>query len=132
MNTQRLFCTVTGILVVTASGLILSRADDTVPDEPQLPVAHPECTAFGGGRDKLAHSALRAASLSSHALSSTTDQVVHAVRPPVAVTRAKSFNNPRPGSIDDYLYADMQAQGVKPADLTSDWEFIRRVTLDLT
>ena len=26
----------------------------------------------------------------------------------------------------------MQAQGVQPADLTTDWEFIRRVTLDLT
>ena len=132
MNTRRLVCTLSGVLLVSASGLILSRADDTVPDEPQLPVAHPECTAFGGGRDKLVHSALRAASLSFHALSSTTDQVVHAIHPTVAVTHAKSFNNPQPGSIDDYLYADMQAQGVKPADLTNDWEFIRRVTLDLT
>jgi hypothetical protein len=36
------------------------------------------------------------------------------------------------GLIDSYLFADMQGQGVTPAGLTTDWEFIRRVTLDLT
>src|SRR6266542_3076147 len=77
-------------------------------------------------------SALRGAALSSHPLSVTTDQVVRAVSGSRAITRARGFNNPQPGSIDGYLYADMQAQGVQPADLTSDWEFIRRVTLDLT
>ena len=36
------------------------------------------------------------------------------------------------GSIDALLFADMQAKGVVPAARTTDWEFIRRVTLDLT
>src|SRR5262249_14276678 len=112
--------------------LILSRADDTVPDETQLPVAHPECTAFGAGREKVMHSTLRNAALASHPLSVTTDQVIRAIDTSVAIRRARSFDSPRSGSIDAYLYADMQAQGVQPAELTSDWEFIRRVTLDLT
>src|ERR1051325_318292 len=121
---NKLFCTLSGIFLLSAAGLILPGADDTVSDEPQFPVAHPECTAFGGGREKMVNSALRAASLSSHRLSVTTDQVVHALNHFVPATRARSFDSPRPGSIDAYLYAEMQARGVHPADLTSDWEFI--------
>ena len=36
------------------------------------------------------------------------------------------------GSIDSYIFADFQANGITPAPNTTDWEFIRRVTLDLT
>ncbi len=36
------------------------------------------------------------------------------------------------GSIDSYIFADLQAKNITPAPKTTDWEFIRRVTLDLT
>ncbi|MDE3165300.1 MAG: DUF1549 domain-containing protein, partial [Acidobacteriota bacterium] len=36
------------------------------------------------------------------------------------------------GSIDSYIFADLQKNGIQPAPRTTDWEFIRRVTLDLT
>ncbi|HVY93555.1 MAG TPA: DUF1549 domain-containing protein [Bryobacteraceae bacterium] len=36
------------------------------------------------------------------------------------------------GMIDQYLFSAMQDAGVQPADTTTDWEFIRRATLDLT
>jgi hypothetical protein len=36
------------------------------------------------------------------------------------------------GSIDSYIFADLQAHNIAPAPKTTDWEFIRRVTLDLT
>lgn len=36
------------------------------------------------------------------------------------------------GLIDQYLFSAMQDAGVQPADPTTDWEFIRRATLDLT
>jgi len=36
------------------------------------------------------------------------------------------------GMIDQYLFTAMQDAGVQPADPTTDWEFIRRVTFDLT
>ena len=36
------------------------------------------------------------------------------------------------GMIDQYLFTAMQDAGVQPADPTTDWEFIRRATLDLT
>jgi hypothetical protein len=117
-------------MILSASGLILSRADEKPADENQLPVEHPECTAFGAGRDKMMAGALRSA---NHNLSITTGQVTRAITA-AAAGRARSFDqNAQPlGMIDSYLFADMQAQGVQPADLTSDWEFIRRVTLDLT
>jgi len=36
------------------------------------------------------------------------------------------------GSIDSYIWADFQANQITPAPRTTDWEFIRRITLDLT
>ena len=36
------------------------------------------------------------------------------------------------GSIDSYIFADFQKNSITPAPRTTDWEFIRRVTLDLT
>src|SRR5436190_1038567 len=36
------------------------------------------------------------------------------------------------GSIDSFIFADFQKNGIKPAPSTNDWEFVRRVTLDLT
>jgi len=130
MKRRRLVCTMSGIIILSGSGLILSRADETVPDETQLPVEHAECTAFGSGRDALTASALRSA---HHNLSITTGQVVRAMTEAVT-SRARSFDQSAAslGMIDSYLFADMQAQGVQPAGLTTDWEFIRRVTLDLT
>jgi hypothetical protein len=129
MTRRRLVCTLTGILILSGSGLILSRADETLPSENQLPVEHPECTAFGAGRDKMVANTLR----SNHNLSITTGQVTKAMTAGVT-SRARSFDTTAKslGLIDSYLFADMQAQGVQPADLTTDWEFIRRVTLDLT
>ena len=34
--------------------------------------------------------------------------------------------------IDDYVFSALSAQGIEPANLTNDAEFLRRVTLDLT
>ena len=36
------------------------------------------------------------------------------------------------GTLDSYILADFQKNGITPAPKTTDWEFIRRVTLDLT
>jgi hypothetical protein len=131
MTKRRLVCTLSGALILSASGLILSRADEPVPEESQLPVEHAECTAFGGGRDKMVANALR--SVSNHSLSIHTGQVVKALTA-ASASRARSFDQQAKtlGMIDSYLFNDMQAQGVQPADITTDWEFIRRVTLDLT
>ena len=117
------------VAVARRQRLVLSRADETVPEQSKLPVEHPECTAFGAGRDKMVANALRAG---SHHLSITTGQVIKVMTAGVA-NRARGYDQANTlGLIDSYLFADMNAQGVTPAGLTTDWEFIRRVTLDLT
>jgi hypothetical protein len=40
--------------------------------------------------------------------------------------------HPRRNFIDDHIFGRMEADGVRPAPLSSDYEFLRRVTLDLT
>src|ERR1044072_3074170 len=92
MTRRRLVCTVSGVLILSASGLMLSRADETVPDPiadvEQLPAGHAECSAFGAGREKMVLNALR--STSSHRLSITTGQVSRAIVH--AAPRTRSFD----------------------------------------
>ena len=133
MTKRRLVCTLSGIFMLSAAGLMLSRADDSDLGD-QLPVAHGECTAFSvKGREAMAQAAL-GSKVSRHSLTRTTDSVMHAMAAGTpAISRLKSFDqSTQLGTIDSYLLADMQAAGVQPAPMTTDWEFIRRVTLDLT
>jgi hypothetical protein len=134
MGIRRIVGFGSGLLFLSVSGLILSRADDTLPDTKQLPVPHGECTAFGGNRERMVQYVLRAAGAGSHDLSRNTTQVLQARSAGPMRNRATSFDQATQqlGLIDSYLFADMQANGVQPAGMTTDWEFIRRVTLDLT
>ena len=52
------------------------------------------------------------------------------VRPRASV--APRLADAAPGSIDFYIFDDWRAHGITPAQKTTDWEFIRRATLDLT
>src|ERR1019366_10385089 len=52
--------------------------------------------------------------------------------PPPGSSTATFGQTHQAGSIDSYLQADWKANGITPAPMTTDWEFIRRVTLDLT
>jgi hypothetical protein len=48
-------------------------------------------------------------------------------------SRTKSFTDlDSLGTIDKNLFAEFEANGISPADKTNDYEFVRRVTLDLT
>lgn len=130
-------------LLVTG-GLLVSRAQDPVSQNPvlasgteQLLVEHPECSFFGPQRDKFVKAALQARGLQSrsadHTLSDMTEKVVQMMGyvPPGSPTYGFQQSQDS-GSIDSYIYADFQKNGITPAPTTTDWEFIRRVTLDLT
>jgi len=94
-----------------------------------------ECTYFGPERDKLADAALKATGqrVRVHPLSELTNKVTAqlAYVPPGSPTYGFDQSQAA-GSIDSYIYADFQKNGITPAPLTTDWEFVRRVTLDLT
>jgi hypothetical protein len=124
--------------VLLLSGLLITKAQNVIGPAPAFQgngaevVEHPECSYFAD-MNKFP-SPLMPGQASQSSRSRTTRDVVAKLSNYVAAgSRTKSFQDlDNLGLIDKYLYADMDAQGVIPADKTSDWEFIRRVTLDLT
>ena len=131
------FLFLSGFSVLVASGFLVSRAQDqssaVVAD--QLPVAHGECTFFGPQREKFMNMALRAIGKggNNHMLGDLTEQVSRALAyvPPGSPTYTYDQSQGA-GSIDSYIWADFKAQNITPAPTTTDWEFVRRITLDLT
>src|SRR5438552_15348880 len=122
-----------GAAAVVLSGMALSRAQEAEETPGQTAAAtaveHPECSFFMR-RDKFQATRLDSASGHRSALTADVAKRLSVASPD---NSAKSFQQPDTfGTIDKYLYADMQAHGVAPADKTNDYEFIRRVTLDLT
>ncbi|HEY1342602.1 MAG TPA: DUF1549 domain-containing protein [Bryobacteraceae bacterium] len=132
MHTPR-FSTVAGVVGLLAlSGFVLVRAQD---DE-QLTVSHPECSYFGKLRDKFQRTALRssgATARATHPLSDATRQVSAMLSYVPGGSRTYNYDQTHAaGSIDSYIFDDFKANNITPAPMTTDWEFIRRVTLDLT
>src|SRR5579871_2220334 len=128
------------LLGIGGCGVWIIRAQDQ-----QLPVAHGECTFFGPQRE---HFLPRDASR-RFALSAVTEQVTHAlgganamaVTPlamPSAPGGSRTFNTSQGSTtsstnlIDVFIWQAFKTNGVTPAAQTNDYEFIRRVTLDLT
>ena len=94
----------------------------------------PDCPFFGPARDhfiprdhaKLGFTAgdITRQFASLHQTTSTPERAK-----PFALAHAAS---PSTNLIDQYIYAAIQANNITPSNLTTDYEFIRRVTLDLT
>ena len=110
------------------SGLVAQETPaPTSEQQATAVVEHPECSFFIQ-RDKF-----QTAGLNRNRLSGLTQQVTKMLSSAPSRRAEKSFQDPSNlATIDKYLFADMQANGVTPADKTNDFEFIRRVTLDLT
>ena len=113
-------------------------------DPPEIKVEHPECVYFGPKHDRIVKSGLNASKTENNALSDLTDRVtrmlatsdgfgsgISEIVPGGSRTNTSQRGNSK-GTIDRYLFAAMQQAGVTPAARTNDFEFIRRVTLDLT
>jgi len=113
-------------LVVAASGVI--AAQETGYQDPDCPFFGPQAERYytDAYRKHSGMPAQRNLSASTVAARSMMGFVPGGSRTGVYNTSHKA------GSIDSYIFADFQAHGITPAPKTSDWEFIRRVTLDLT
>src|SRR6266481_488855 len=118
---------------VYVSGSVLIQAQD----KPDYLVDHSDCTFFGANREKFAHTGLKERQFSrpdqQFRLGALTRVVANALpareaRPMVEAVTQPDLSN----TIDLYLFAAMKDAGVTPAEKTTDLEFIRRVTLDLT
>lgn len=128
-----------GVAVLTLSGLVVGRADEgALPDQTdQLGVEHPECLFFGGQPERYMDQGiqrrLRIGQGNSHRLSAETAEVARLLSYVPPDSRTYSFDQSQPtGSIDSYIFGALKANNITPAGKTTDVEFIRRVTLDLT
>ena len=131
--------------IVTAVGLIgLGAAlvgfavpmwgQETVDDEyADIGVPHAECTFFTVKRERILKSGLDADLLAMSQRSELTAGVVAALPNALPLRSRAALNSSySEGSIDDRVFGRLRAEGVAPAPMTTDTEFLRRVTLDLT
>lgn len=131
--------------IIGGCGLLL-RAQSLNDITPQSPVSDSICTFFGPQHAKYAvneavgdrNAGTRPVSANAVRLAALTNKVAGALPMGSLPTlpgggRTGGANSEgQLGMIDQYLFSAMQDAGVQPADPTTDWEFIRRVTLDLT
>src|SRR5689334_9770123 len=124
MSEARLWL-VTTVALITVTGIAAQETGYQDPD----------CPFFGPQRERFYTDAYRRTTgvADPHRLSSTTRAVTQAMGFVPGGSRTYNYNQKHEaGSIDSYIFADFQANGITPAPRTTDWEFIRRVTLDLT
>ena len=131
-----------GVGVMLAAGLVGLRAQERVElSQPaQLPVSDPSCTFFGPDRDKYmgvsnaggqARLTMKVASeLGTARLTSSAAMASLPSAP--GGSRTGTDQQPSSNTIDKYIFPALAAAGVAPAPPTNDYEFIRRVYLDLT
>ena len=113
--------------LLLAAGLSRISAQDPEPsDEGWLPVADPLCTFFGPDHDQWVEALQR-----KTVRSKVTEEVARFL-PRVEAAGEKVLTRKISGIIDKYIYEGLDQAGVAPAPFTNDWEFVRRVTLDLT
>jgi hypothetical protein len=118
-----------GCSALFLSGFAVTRAQDQ-----QLSVEHPDCSYFSPQRERFIPEGTIPTGR-GRKLTAATRQVV-AMLPAVPGGRRRNPHLMREqfaaDSIDSYIFADLDKHGIVPAPATTDWEFIRRVTLDLT
>lgn len=144
-KTSRLLIIAGSVLAGALPGLFLLHAQEGGEDPPdgsvEFKVEHPECTFFGQKRDQLIKGGLNGAASDNELGSFTTEIVKRLAIYGPGVIRESVPGGSRTGTllhatskntIDKYLAQDWQAAGITPSQRTSDYEFIRRVTLDLT
>jgi len=94
------------------------------------------CIHFTGLRDKIAGGVRKGIAGKASAAATVTAEVASKLARPEASWARAAAQEPitadPQGTIDTNLFAVMSEQGVKAAPKTNDYEFIRRVTLDLT
>jgi hypothetical protein len=124
---------------LVATGFLAIHAQEPVQNqraEGASTTDHSDCLMFGPQRERYANQALHA-----HRLGQLTDQV-SAVRmaamsstPAISVpggSRTSSADSTSANLIDGYIFPALKAQGVTPARMTNDYEFVRRIYLDMT
>ncbi|HXJ37645.1 MAG TPA: DUF1553 domain-containing protein [Bryobacteraceae bacterium] len=115
-------------------GLTPSRAQQPESEpQPELSVEHADCPFFGPERERF----LPRIRMNSESMPGRITRQFRAAAPGLSPLqpRAAAFTDAAAGKanlIDQYIWQDLQANNITPAGMTTDYEFIRRATLDLT
>jgi hypothetical protein len=140
LTTKRLFLVSSVMTGLFVSGLLVIRAQEPVQNqraEGASTTDHSDCLMFGAQRERYANQALK-----STRLGQLTAQVsaaraasmgVAAVMPSApGGSSTYSADTTSTNLIDGYIFPALKAQGVTPARMTNDYEFVRRIYLDMT
>lgn len=109
--------------------------------KPEYGIPHPECSLFGEKRERFLRGGLDGRLFEpgrTQSLSELTEQVVNALPGGTAPSRSRSgsLRGTAPenydNEIDTHIFGTLRRLGIAPAGLSTDQEFLRRVTLDLT
>lgn len=144
---------IAGVSGMMFAGLFALQGQEQQPSEAPPPpldfntVEHPECVFFGPKHADFVKAGLSApqqlpaaalltqqvmAFLSAPAPNEASNETTSTiVIPGGSRTNAYQHSNAQ-NTIDKYIFAAIRDAGIAPASKSSDWEFIRRVTLDLT
>jgi len=134
---SRWFPLFAGLSLALSSGILMAQTGEAeAPPDPDVSTLnHTDCPFFGPQRERYMTDAMRRHSgiAETHQLSQVTGGVTAMLGFVPGGSRTYNFDQQHTaGSIDSYIFADLQKKGIAPAPRTTDWEFIRRVTLDLT
>ena len=105
-----------------------------------MDLEHSECSYFGKDRATSVEAGLNGRALQRHRYSALTESVVGQIGysaessnfVPSGSRTSGQQSTASSATIDNNIYGVLKAQGIQPAAKTNDYEFIRRVTLDLT
>jgi hypothetical protein len=117
-----------------------ARSEDPVADHPSLDVDHTSCVFLGPEREKYTNEILMGLRGDAFQRSRLTQDVVMNLPSPRGPVRAglpgsrteQLLELDQMGLIDRHIYGELAKQGVAAAPRSTDAEFLRRVTLDLT
>lgn len=94
---------------------------------------HSDCLMFGAQRERYANQALKSVRLGQLTSRVSAARAVAASMPSApGGSRTSSTNSASTNLIDGYIFPALKAQGVTPARMTNDYEFVRRIYLDMT
>ena len=123
------------LILATTAGLALLPAQSLFG--PELP-SDPICARFVStgrqvpGEFSSGSAASPNAILLGRLTESITGQLPVANVSPGGSRTSTAVNTANLGLVDQYIFSALESAGIQPAEQTTDWEFIRRVTLDLT
>ncbi|HTB15446.1 MAG TPA: DUF1553 domain-containing protein [Bryobacteraceae bacterium] len=128
---------------LVGTGLLAIQAQEPVQNQQAEGASvtnHSDCLMFGAQRERYANQALKSLRLgqltsqvsATRAASMGAGATAASMPSAPGGSRTSSTDTTSTNLIDGYIFPALKAQGVTPARMTNDYEFVRRIYLDMT